>query len=176
MAAVATGMGSGSRAPRWVVAALVGSLALNLVVLGAIASSLWRGSLQVPDAPVRVPRTIVGYAASTLPEARRKELQKQAQEQWRAAEVLRRELQKARAEAIAALVAEPFDEQRFLTVQSLLLAADLKSREATLKLNSTIGVNLTPEERRGYLPWRERQRPFLRNPLDTPEKQGDAPK
>ena len=175
MAAVATGTGSGTRAPRWVVAALIGSLALNLVVLGAIASSLWRGSSQSSEFPStgRVPRTIVGYAASTLPEARHKELQKQAEEQWRAAELLRRDLQDARAEAIKALTAEPFDKQRFLTAQSLLHAADLKSREATAKLNGAIGLNLTPEERRG-LSALVGAATAPENPLDAREKRGNA--
>jgi uncharacterized membrane protein len=139
MDAVVTGM-SGTRAPRWVVATLVGSLALNLVVFGAIATSLWRGNIELSGAPsaVRVPRTVVGYA-STLPKERRTELQGLAEEPWRDAELLRRQLQKARAEAVTALTVEPFDKQRFLAAQSLLLAADLKSREATTKLNSAIG-------------------------------------
>jgi hypothetical protein len=171
MAAVATGIGNGARAPRWVVAALVGSLALNLVVLGAIASSLWRGSSQSSDAPAtgRVPRTIVGYAASTLPAERVKELERLTEEHWRSARSLRRALLEARAESLKALTAEPFDLQRYLAAQSLLVAVDRKSREATLKLNSEIGVHLTPAERHGYLRWREQQQPF-QNPLDAPGK------
>ena len=168
MAAVATEMDS-ARAPRWVVATLIASLALNLVVIGAIASSLWRERAE-ERATGRVPRSVVGYA-STLPDARVKELKSLAEERWRDAELLRRELQKARAEAITALTAEPLDRQRFLAAQSLLLATDLKYREATTKLNSAIGLNLTPEERRAFLRWREQQRP-LRNPLDAPQKQG----
>jgi len=172
MAAVATGMGS-ARAPRWVVATLVGSLALNLVVIGAIASSLWRGSFETAETPPgRVPRTVVGYA-STLPAERVNELKRLAEEQWRDAEMLRRKLLEARAEAVKALTAEPFDKQRFLVAQSFLLAADLKSREANTKLNSAIGLNLTSEERRSYLRWREQQRP-LRKPLDSPETGGNA--
>lgn len=173
MAAVATGMGS-ARAPRWVVATLVGSLALNLVVIGAIASSLWRGGFGASEAPLtgRVPRSVTGYA-STLPAERVAELKSLVEEPWREAEMLRRKLLEARTEAVKALTAEPFDKQRFLAAQSLLLAADLKSRGATTKLNSAIGLNLTSEERRGYLRWREQQRP-LRNPLDAPEKRGKA--
>jgi uncharacterized membrane protein len=170
MAAVATGMDS-ARSSRWVVATLVGSLALNLVVIGAIASSLWRDRVEERSTG-RVPRSVVGYA-STLPDARVKELKSLAEERWRDAELLRRELQKARTEAIKALTAEPLDKQRFLEAQSLLLATDLKYRAATTKLNSAIGLNLTPEERRDFQRWRERQRP-VRNPLDAPGKPGNA--
>jgi len=169
MAAVATGMDS-ARAQRWVMGALICSLALNLVVFGAIATSIWRGSAEPSGTPGRVARTITGYAA-TLPDARAKELKKLAEEPWRDAEMVRRKLLDARTEAIQALTAEPFDRQRFQEAQSLLLAADLKYREASTKLNSAIGVHLTPEERKGYLRWREQQQ-SIQNPLD--EKRGSA--
>jgi uncharacterized membrane protein len=171
MATVATGMDS-ARAQRWVVGALVGSLALNLVVFGAIATSLWRGGVEPSGTPLRVPRTVTGYAG-TLPDARAKELKKLAEEPWRGAETVRSKLLEARTEAIKALTTEPFDKQRFLAAQSLLLAADLKYREASTKLNSAIGLHLTPEERRGFLRWREQQRP-VRNPLDSPEQRDKA--
>jgi uncharacterized membrane protein len=169
MAAVATGMDS-ARAQRWVMGALVGSLALNLVVFGAIATSLWRGSVEPSGTPGRVARTITGYAA-TLPDARAKELKKLAEDPWRDAEMVRRKLVDARTEAIKALTTQPFDRQRFLEAQSLLLAADLKYREASTKLNSAIGIHLTPEERQGYLRWREQQQ-SIQNPLD--EKRDNA--
>jgi len=171
MAAVASSMGS-TRAPRWVVATFVGSLALNLVVIGAIASFLWRESFEQSEGPSpgRVSRTVVGYASS-LPAERRGELKRLAGEQWQQSELLRRKLLDARAEAVKALGAEPFEKQRFLSAQSLLLEADLKYREATTKLNSAIGLNLTAEERRGFLRWREQQQP-LQNPLDVPDKHG----
>jgi uncharacterized membrane protein len=172
MAAVASSMGS-TRAPRWVVATFVGSLALNLVVIGAIASFLWRESFEQSEGPSpgRVSRTVVGYA-SRLPAERRGELKRLAGEQWQESELLRRKLLDARAEAVKALAAEPFEKQHFLSAQSVLLEADLKYREATTKLNSAIGLNLTAEERRGFLRWREQQRP-PQNPLDVPDKHGN---
>ncbi len=85
MAAVATGIGS-ARAPRWVVAALVGSLALNLVVIGAIAHSLWRENVEPSGTPAEraCPAQVVGYAV-TLPPERVKELKRLTEEQWRSA-------------------------------------------------------------------------------------------
>jgi uncharacterized membrane protein len=165
MAAVATGMDSGVRAQRWVVGALVGSLALNLVIFGAIATSLWRSSTEPSGTRARIPRSITGYAG-TLPDARAKELKKLAEEPWRDAEMVRRKVLEARAEAIKALTAEPFDRQRFLEAQSVMLAADLKYREASNRLNSAIGLHLTPEERQGFLRWRDQQQ-RVQNPLDA---------
>jgi Heavy-metal resistance len=172
MAAVVTGIGSSTRAPRWVVATFVGSLALNLAVIGAIASSLWREGIEPSEAPAagRVSRTVVGYA-STLPAERGRELKRLAEEQWREAELVRRALQKARTETVKALTAAPFDKQRYLEAQSYLLAVDLRYRQATTNLNNAIGLNLTPDERRGFLGWREQQKP-PQNPLDVPERQG----
>jgi hypothetical protein len=111
-----------------------------------------------------VPRSITGYAG-TLPDARATELKGLAEGPWRDAEMVRRKLLDARAEALKALTTEPFDRQRFLEAQTHLLAADLKYREASIKLNSAIGLHLTREERQGFLRWREQQQ-RVRNPLD----------
>jgi len=172
MTAVATGVSS-PRTPRWVAVTLVGSLALNLIVIGATVSYLWRRHFEPPEARLsgRVPPNVLGYAM-TLPAERFKELESRTEEEWRRVRPLRRALLDARAESIKALATEPFDRQRYLAVQSLLLVADQRSREAAYKLHSEIVVNLTPEERRGFLRWREQQRP-LKNPLDGPEKQGN---
>lgn len=166
MTAVVTGVRS-PRTSRWMVATLVGSLALNLVVIGAVGSFLWR---QYFNPPARiVPRHVLGYAV-TLPPERVKQLEKLTEQEWRKVRPLRRALLKARADVRAALTAEPFDRQRYLEAQSKLFEADQKSREATLALRSAIGLYLTPEERRGYLSWRARQHP-RQNPLDAPERQ-----
>jgi uncharacterized membrane protein len=165
MTAVVTGVKS-PQTSRWMLATLVGSLALNLVVIGAVASFLWSPSFEPPF----VPRHVLGYAV-TLPPERVKELEKLTEKEWQSVRPLRRALLDAREEARAALTAEPFDRQRYLDARSKLLAADQRSRGATLQLHTAIGLQLTPEERRGYLRWRAQQRP-PRNPLDVPEKQG----
>ena len=170
MAAVVTGAGS-LRAPRWMVTALVGSLALNLLVVGATASFLWRQHVDPPESRLSgfVPRHELGYVV-TLPPERVKELERLTEQEWRKVRPLRRALLAARDEVLKTLTAEPFDRQRYLEAQSRLLAADQRSREAALKLRSEIALHLTPEERRGFLRWREKQQP-LQNPLDVPEKQ-----
>jgi len=175
MTAVATDVNS-LRSSRWMVVALVGSLALNFIVVGAVASFLWRQHFDPPERlSAFVPRHVLGYAV-TLPPERVKELEKLTEQEWRKVRPLRRALLEAREEARKALTAEPFDRQRYLEAQARLLAADQRSREATLGLRSAIGLHLTPEERRGYLRWRAQQRP-PQNPLDAPEKQGnEAPR
>jgi Spy/CpxP family protein refolding chaperone len=174
MTAVASGV-EHQRAPRWMVTALVASLALNLAVVGAAVSSYWRNGWDPPGARAAgafVPRHELGYAAS-LPPDRVKEIERLTQQERREVVPLRRALLDARAESIKALTAEPFDKQRYLDAHAKLEAADRKSREAAFKLHRAIGLVLTPEERRDFVPWRERQRPFF-NPLDVPAKQQDG--
>lgn len=162
------------RAPRWMVAVLVGSLALNLVVIGATLSFLWRQHFEPADVRLSgfVPRHELGYAV-TLPPERVKELERLTEQGWQTVRPLRRALLEARDEVVKALTAEPFDRQRYLGAQAKLLVADRKSRDAALQLRSEIGLHLTPAERQGYLRWRQQRRP-LNNPLDEPAKQPDA--
>jgi hypothetical protein len=169
MTAVVTGV-RGGRGSRWVMPVLVGSLALNLIVLGAAASLLWRGHFEGPGAPLgrRVVPSVLGYAV-TLPPERVKELEQQTKEEWERVRPLRRALVEARDASNKALAAEPFDRARFLAAQAHLVETDRASREAAFKLHSAIAMHLTPEERRGFLRWREQQR-LPQNPLDVPEK------
>ena len=46
MTAVATGMRESRSSPRWLMPVLVGSLALNLIVIGAAGSLVWRGDIE----------------------------------------------------------------------------------------------------------------------------------
>jgi len=165
MTAVATDMTS-ARPARWMTPLLVGSLALNLIVIGAIGSLLWRGHAESTATPLgrRVVPNIVGYAV-TLPPERVSELERLTKEEWQNVRPLRRALLEARAEVNKALTAEPFDRERFLAAQARLAAADVTSRAAAFKLHTAISMNLTPEERRGFLRWREWQR-LPQNALD----------
>jgi hypothetical protein len=152
MTAVAGGVDN-QRAPRWIVTVLIASLALNLAVIGATVSSLWRHGWELPGGRVGpfVPRHELGYAAS-LASDRVKEIERLTEQERREVGPLRRALLDARAESVKALTAEPFDKQRYLETQAKLAA----------------------EERRDFLQWRERQRPFY-NPLDAPAKQDSEP-
>jgi uncharacterized membrane protein len=174
MTAVATGLHNG-RTTRWLIPVLMGSLALNLIVLGAAGSLLWRGHFETSEPPLgrRVVPSVVGYAV-TLPPERVKELQQLTKEEWAKVRPLRRALTEAREASNRALVVEPFDRAQFLAAQAQMAEADRASREAVFKLHNALAVNLTPEERRGFLRWREQQR-LPQNPLDGPEKPAGEP-
>jgi uncharacterized membrane protein len=174
MTAVVTDMSS-PRAPRWLMPVLIGSLALNLIVIGAVGSVLWRGT-ESYGAPLgrRVVPNIVGYAV-TLPPERVNELEELTKEEWQKVRPLRRALLEARDASNKALTAAPFDQGRYFAAQARLVEADKASREAAFKLHSAIAIHLTPEERQGFLRWREQQR-LSRNPLDAPEKPASEPR
>jgi uncharacterized membrane protein len=168
MTAVVTDM-SIPRAPRWLMPILIGSLALNLIVIGAIGSLLWRGTESNGAPPGRrVVPNIVGYAV-TLPPERVRELEDLTKEEWQKVRPLRRALLEARDASNKALTAEPFHQERYFAAQARLAETDKASREAAFKLHSAIAIHLTPEERKGFLRWREQQR-LAQNPLDVPEK------
>jgi uncharacterized membrane protein len=156
------------------VVALFASLALNLIVVGAVASFVWRHRLEfAAGPPPHLAPNLLGYT-STLPAERRKALWSHTEEERRNMRPFRRALREARDESLRALTAEPFDHQRYLAAQSRLLAADQQAREAVYKLYGEIAVSLTPDERRGFLRWREKRRP-MQNLLDEPEKQAADP-
>src|SRR6516225_9650470 len=102
------------RAPRWLLAALFASLALNLVVVGLVAGAIWRFH---PPAWAPITPSLVGFA-SALPPERRKQLWDQTAEERAELRPLRREVRTARDETVRVLAAEPFDRQQFLAAQA----------------------------------------------------------
>jgi uncharacterized membrane protein len=152
------------------VVALFASLALNLIVAGATAGFVWRHGSGASDTAARnLPPNLLGYA-TTLPPARQEEINARTQEQRQHVRPLRRQLREAREEVVQVLVAEPFDKGRFEAAQARLLIADQKARDAVHLLFAALAAQMTPEERRGFVEWRQKRRP-MRNPLDEPEKQ-----
>ncbi len=161
-------------APRWMQVALVLSLALNLVIIGLVAGAVWRfrppphlvGSVVIPN--------LLGYA-STLPAARRKELWNATAEERNHVRPFRREVRAAREETIKALIAEPFDLQKFKAAQARQAETENRARQAVQDLYIKIADSLTPEERHAFPRWREHRRPHGRNPLDEPDLQAGEP-
>ena len=168
MTAAVTSMRS-SPAPRWMVVALLASLALNLVVLGATAASVWRHRVSEFGGARHVVPTLLGFA-STLPEERRKELWARIDDQRRVVRPLRRDLREAREEWLKVLTADEFDAERYQAAHAQLLVVDQKAREAVYKLYAEVAAGLTSEERRQFKHWREVRRPW-QNPLDEPDHQ-----
>jgi uncharacterized membrane protein len=171
MTAVVTSLSRHSP-PRWVIPALLVSLAFNVVILAALGVGLWRhGSRVDASAAPHLAPNILSYA-STLPKVRREELWNKTEDQRRIVRPLRLELREAREETLKLLAHENFDMQRYLAAQSRLLVIDQKAREAVHRLYAEIAANLTSDERHGYLRWREKRRP-MQNLVDEPEKQAN---
>ncbi len=165
---------SDAGAPRWLVTTLVGSLALNLILIGAAAGFVWRHFPAFQAAGFQRPPNLLNYAG-TLPPQRFKALMVLTDEQLQSVRPLRQQLREAREEMVSALTAEPFDKVRFQTAQERLLAADRKAREAVFQLYAGIAVHMTPEERRAFADWRQAWRKNkVPNLLDQHEQQSGA--
>lgn len=145
------------RTPRWLLAILVVSLLLNGLIVGAFAARRWAFEGHTPWPGSSVNAHLVGYAV-TLPGERRRQI-------WRATEALRAEMRPtrkamhdARDRARQALVADPFDPQRFAAAQRELFDAEQTTRLATLKLIESIAQQLTPQERAAFADWENKDR------------------
>ncbi len=148
--------------------ALFVSLALNLLVVGSVAGAVWRYRAPPPMPGVVIPN-LLGYA-STLPAERRKQLEQQTREERNHVRPFRREVRAAREETIKALVAEPFDRDRFLAAQARQAEAENRARTAVQDLYVKIADSLTPEERHAFPLWRDHRRAPVRNLLDEPDQ------
>jgi len=165
----ATASMSRPSAPRWMAIALVASVALNLVVVGAMAAGLWRHRALAEAGSAHVSPNLLGYAG-TLPAERRKDVWARTEEQRRIVRPLRRDLREAREDLLKVLTADQFDAARYEAAQARLLAADQKAREAVYKLFAEVAQGLTNDERRQYMRWREMRRQ-RQNPLDEADRQ-----
>jgi len=87
---------------------------------------------------------------------------------------LEQQLRAAREETIKALVAEPFDREKFVAAQEKQSEAEQRTRQAVRDLFAKIATGLTPEERRAFPRWREHRRPAGQNLLDEPDQPAQA--
>jgi uncharacterized membrane protein len=159
------------RAPRWMLLLLIGSLAVNFLIIGLTAGAMWR--FRGPPPLAGVTPNLLGYA-STLPSDRRKALWDLTEDERQSLRPFRREVRAAREETIQALVSEPFDRQRFMAAQGRQGDAEHRAREAVQSLFAKIASGLTPEERNAFPRWREHRRPPGQNLLDEPEHPAQA--
>lgn len=169
MTEVAIGPGLRLRTPRGVLALLVVSLAANLLIVGLVSGAVWRFRHGHPPMADVVAPNLLGYASSLTPE-RRKELWERTAEERRNIRPFRRDVRTARNAVTEALVAEPFDRQRFEAAQRKLVESEHAARLAVQALYIELAANMTPEERRAFADWRERRRPPGHNPLDEPDR------
>lgn len=160
------------RWPRWKGIVLVVSLALNLLVVGVVATAAIRHRLGPP--PGFTQATVVTFARS-LPEPRRREIWESTRPERMALRPYRAELRRARAEVRRTLVAEPFDPARFRAAHERLLEAEVSARKVAHLLFEATALRMTPDERRAFAQWQPlAERPGRRHSYRDPDTDSDA--
>lgn len=142
------------RSSRWLKLALILSLAVNVLVFGAIAGAWWRGGAGPWGG--RGAGNIVGYMAS-LPPDRRAELMQRSKGLREQSRALRQAARQAARDRADALLAEPFDKQRFMDAQTRQIEAEQRLRLAVRDVIAEAASNMTAAERRAFLNWRDRR-------------------
>lgn len=160
------------RWPRWRGILLVVSLALNLLVVGVVATAAIRHRLGPP--PGFTQATVVTFARA-LPEPRRQEIMDATRAERASLRPYRAELRRARAEVRNTLVAEPFDVARFKAAHERLLEAEVSARKVAHLLFEATALRMTPDERRAFARWQPlAERPWRRRGNREPDSDGDA--
>ncbi len=148
-----------SRAPRWVWIALIASLALNLLAVGAIGGALYAGRHGGYWGGHR-------YASNgrefmrNLPAERREELKKLFREHRESLRPYWRQVRSARKEAAAVLREEPFDKTKFEAALDKFYQSELTAREASRPMIVDLAGKLNAGERKILL--RTMRHNFLR--------------
>lgn len=149
---------------RWLKYALIASLALNLLIVGAVAGTMIGFGKHHHGPRVGHPRGedfgLMGLTR-TLPEERRKEVRKQLREDRGKLRPLFEDIRAARREAADKLAADPFDRT---ALEGAL--ATVSDRERTLR-QEAVGIflghveRLTADERRTLAEWwRKKSQPL----------------
>lgn len=142
----------------WLRIALVASLAINFLVIGASGAAMYRIQTHAPTMS-GVSTNLLAFVSS-LPEPRRKELWNAVRDEHRRLRPLRDDVRAARLEWRQALAAEPFDTQRFDKAQSRVLDAENKARAEAQRLFAALAGHLTAAERASFLDWQPADRPW----------------
>lgn len=142
------------RAPRWMWIALVLSLGFNLLVAGVVASAAWHITK----------RDGFGFHGrlssflSTLPEDRAESLRKFVDRSRSEIRPLRQEIRQMKRDTAQLFAAEPLDKAALTDASTRLLDSDLKLRQSYALLMTELAENMTVEERRAFIEWRDRHR------------------
>lgn len=145
---------------RWGSRALIASLALNLLLVGALGSGAWhsrhghRGSGPDGDGG------LMGFVRH-LPSDRQKILREDVEKARQEVRPLRRAVRDAWFDANTALSAEPFDREKYKAAVARLTEAETKFRTAIADQLADTASKLTPEERSRLQAWREKRRPHF---------------
>jgi uncharacterized membrane protein len=157
--------------PRWLAAAFLVSLAINLLVLGVVAGAAWRWRALGPPGGESL-GGLFAFAVQ-LPTERRQQIGQVLEPRRAEFKRLRGEIRQLRDARIRLLSAEPFDAQAFAAAQQQFLDAQLTLRRLEQATVSGAVDRMTGTERQAFANFLERmqRRPMRPEGEDSPGKQ-----
>jgi uncharacterized membrane protein len=145
--------------------ALMASLALNVLIIGAVAGTLlmsrhqgWKGH--------RGKHSVLVQFAQTLPADRAEVIRAKVASEEATLAPLRQAERDARVAARAILMQDPFDVEKFKAALDRVAEADTKEKRARMSLLATTAAELTPDERRQLHAFFEKRRARFRRHRD----------
>jgi uncharacterized membrane protein len=152
--------------------ALMVSLALNVLIIGAVAGAFLMGRHHHGRGHWHKGGPLAGFAR-TLPDERGDVLRQQIESNQTKLEPLRKEENAARDEARSVLMTEPFDIEKFKAALARKADADAREKRARMEQFAEMVATLTPEERRQLHAWFEKR--HKRRDRDRSGADEDAP-
>jgi uncharacterized membrane protein len=149
--------------------ALMASLALNVLIIGAVAGTLLMSRFHWKSHEFKG-AGLAGFAR-TLPSERGDVIRHKLESEKSVLAPLRQEERQARDAARSVLMTEPFDVEKFKAALDRAVDADAKEKRARMALFAETAATLTPEERRQLHNWFEKRRKHYRAHRDA----GNAP-
>lgn len=147
-----------AKMPRWAKFTLIGSLALNLLVLGLIGGA----ALKFHHGPGWKHGHMRGMGFARhyfrgLPRERRKEIRSIIRKRRAELKPYWMKIREARKVMATAIGQDPFDKEKLQAALTALHKAEFASREASQVIMTDIAQQLTPQERKEFLEHFERR-------------------
>ncbi|MEI9900800.1 MAG: periplasmic heavy metal sensor [Hyphomicrobium sp.] len=157
MTVAAPATGASSRKLRL---ALMASLALNVLIIGGVASALCFARFGHGGREIGTRGTgLLGYAR-TLPRERSDLIRQKFADAEPNMELLRKGIRDARASARDAVKSESFDQSKLDAALESIVQAEANEKRARVKLFGETVSQLTPEERQSLYDWLQKRRPI----------------
>jgi Spy/CpxP family protein refolding chaperone len=147
---------------RWTKVLFVASLAINLLVVGAIGAALIGAHRGVGlfGGPVVGSPNLLAFLR-TLPHERRDSIWHATASERKGLLPLRKELRRMRDDVHRAIVSEPFDQEKFAAAVKAFDETEARLRQSAQGLIVAVANRLTPDERLAYVKWHAK---FRRGP------------
>jgi uncharacterized membrane protein len=155
---------------------LIASLAVNLLVVGAVAGSMVFGRHGPRHSSARGDDYGLMGFTRLLASDRRGPIRKAIKDQRETFKPLRQDVDEARRQAADALVVEPFSKDKLKQAFDKINDADVKLKSAGQGMLLSTAESLTPDERRVLKDWwLKRQGRMFRDRDDGPPSKDDGP-